>query len=103
MEENTHINFNPIPEEKIFCLVCGSSNCNISEAIPASKYYDRWQYEVKYQEKNCGHSYIYNYCWNCKHRLIKNSRYWSYHSLQILNDFDVKCPNCNKLLSKLPR
>ena len=103
MEENRNINYNPIPEEKIFCLVCGSNNCNISEPIPASKYYDRWQYEVKCQEKNCGYSYIYNYCWNCKHRLIKNSRYWSYHSLQILNEFDVKCPNCNKLLSELPR
>jgi len=103
MEENRNINYNPIPEEKVFCLVCGSNNCNISEPIPASKYYDRWQYEVKCQEKNCGYSYIYNYCWNCKHRLIKNSRYWSYHSLQILNEFDVKCPNCNKLLSELPK
>jgi len=92
---------NPIPKEEIFCLVCGSDNCNISIPLRASeKYSDRWRYKVKCQEKNCGHSFEYNYCWKCKHRLIKNGRYWSYHSLQILNEFDVRCPNCNRLLNE---
>ena len=109
MEDNTSIidgetkSIDPIPKEKIFCLVCGSSNCTVSDKIVASTYQNRWQYKVQCQEKNCQHFFIYNYCWNCKHRLIKNGRYWTYHSLQIMNEFDVRCPNCNKLLSELPK
>lgn len=94
----------PIPQERVFCILCGSNNCNISEPIRASaRYPDRWQYKVQCMEEGCGHFFIYNYCWNCKQRLIKNGRYWSYHSFQILNPFDIRCPHCSKLLSELPR
>ena len=108
MEDNASIvgddkSINPIPEEKIFCLVCGSANCKVSKPKPASKYPNRWFYEVECQEQNCQHFFIYNYCWNCKYRLIKNGRYWTYHSLQLMNEFDVRCPHCNKLLSEMPK
>ena len=96
--KNKIIKIDSKPIENIFCLPCGSSNCSISKPIPASKFPNRWQYQIICQEKYCGRGYSYNYCWNCKHRLIKNDRYWSYHSLQIFNEYDVRCPNCNKLL-----
>lgn len=104
IENQRYDAIDPIPREEIFCLVCGSSDCTL-EHLSAStpEYPNRWKHEITCQEINCGHFFEYNYCWNCKHRLIKNARYWSYHSLQILNEFDVKCPYCNKLLSELPR
>jgi hypothetical protein len=85
---------NPIPKEKIFCLTCGSNEhyWHIKETKRGKGY----RYETTC--KACSHLYIYNYCWNCKHRLIKNGRYWSYHSSKALEEFNIECPKCSAFL-----
>lgn len=97
IEDNKNIlednKINPIPKEKEFCIKCGSSDIKLTysgTSISQKGYY----YQMDCQE--CTHSFVYFYCWNCKYRLIKNGSYWSYHSFQVLNPFDIKCPNCAK-------
>lgn len=97
IEDNKNIfednKINPFPKEKEFCIKCGSSDIKLTysgTSISQKGYY----YQMDCQ--GCTHSFVYFYCWNCKYRLIKNGSYWSYHSFQVLNPFDIKCPNCAK-------
>jgi hypothetical protein len=83
----------PEPREKIFCLVCGSDQFTGSRTLTAHGRGFRYQLTCN----ECKHFYIYNYCWNCKTRLIKNGEYWTYHSNQVLEPFNIKCPNCNQI------
>ncbi len=96
MEDNRHISHNSkldsIVREKIFCLVCGSDDC-VTKQMPNK---NGFRYFSECQE--CHHTTRYNYCWNCKHRLIKNGEYWSYHSAQALEPFNIKCPACGEIL-----
>ena len=32
--------------------------------------------------------------------LIKNGSYWSYHSSEVLQPFNIRCPNCNEIYYK---
>jgi len=84
----------PEPKEKIFCLICGSNEHYWY--IKKTKRGKGYRYETTC--KACNHLYIYNYCWNCKYRLIKNGRYWSYHSSKALEEFNTECPQCNAFL-----
>jgi len=84
----------PRPDEKVFCLVCGSDKFHASK-IPTVNGHG---YRYNFTCDDCKHFYMYNYCWQCHHRLIKNGEYWSYHSAQILEPFNIKCPNCSELL-----
>ena len=83
----------PEPREKIFCLVCGSDKFTGKKLNTANR--KGYRYQLTCNE--CKHFYVYNYCWNCKHRLIKNGEYWTYHSNQVLEPFNIKCPNCNQI------
>ena len=84
---------NPEPSEKIFCLVCGSDSFTGNQFNTSNGKGYRYQLTCN----GCKHFYVYNYCWNCKHRLIKNGEYWTYHSNQVLEPFNIKCPNCNQI------
>ncbi len=92
----------PIAKEKIFCIVCGSNehkppNGDNDYRTPTKKGYG---YRYSYVCTNCQHHTQYNYCWKCQHRLIKNGEYWSYHSAEVLEPFNIKCPYCSQLLRK---
>jgi len=83
----------PYPRNKVFCNQCGSYNIKIVQAGYSKKKLGKF-YEMKCKE--CKHSFVYFYCWNCSHRLIKNGRYWSYHAFLLTEPFDIKCPNCGR-------
>lgn len=96
LEENQNIRKNshsidPEPLEKIFCIQCGNINFNGKKNPTRNSRGFRYNLTCT----NCSHTYIYNYCWNCKSRLIKNGLYWSYHAAQVLEPYNIKCPNCN--------
>jgi len=92
MEKDYDI-IDPIPKVKTFCLKCGSHKIKT-----ISSGFSRSQKGKYYQMicEDCNHNFIYFYCWSCKHRLIKNGSYWSYHSFQPLEPLDIQCPNCAK-------
>jgi len=84
----------PEPKEKIFCLVCGD-NKFFGTRNPTK---NKKGYRYTLTCKECKHHYMYNYCWSCKTRLIKNGRYWSYHSSKAIEEFNTECPKCNAFL-----
>jgi hypothetical protein len=93
MENNKDCS-DPEPKEKIFCLVCGDNNfCGNKNPTKNNK-----GYRYTFSCKKCKHHYMYNYCWSCKNRLIKNGRYWSYHSSKALEEFNIECPQCSAFL-----
>ncbi len=98
LEENSSIirddMIDPEPKEKIFCLVCGSNKFHATKMETKKGHGYRYSFTCD----DCEHYYVYNYCWQCHSRLIKNGEYWSYHSSQILEPFNIKCPNCSELL-----
>lgn len=98
LEDNADIinhdrQIDPEPKEKIFCLKCAGTNFQ-GTRNPTSKNRG-FRYNLSCIE--CKHVYVYNYCQSCKTRLVKNGRYWSYHASQILQPFNIKCPNCNQI------
>lgn len=98
LEDNTDIinhdrQIDPEPKEKIFCLKCGGTNFQGTRNPTRNN--RGFRYNLSCTE--CKHVYVYNYCQSCKTRLIKNGRYWSYHASQILEPFNIKCPNCNQI------
>lgn len=98
LEDNADIlnhdrQIDPEPKEKIFCLKCGGTN--FQGARNPTRNNKGFRYNLTCTE--CKHVYVYNYCQSCKTRLIKNGRYWSYHASQILQPFNIKCPNCNQI------
>jgi len=95
MEDNTDCT-DPEPKEKIFCLICGNNNFHGNKN--PTKNNKGYRYTLTCTE--CKHLYMYNYCWNCKHRLIKNGSYWSYHSSEVLQPFNIRCPHCNEIFYK---
>ena len=86
---------NPLPTEKLFCLICGSSNYNLSVSETFYKLGLRWTLNCE----DCGHQALYNYCISkaCRHRLIKHGSYWTYHATQSLEPYNIKCPNCGEI------
>ena len=93
MEDNKDCS-DPEPKEKIFCLVCGDNNF-FGNKQPTK---NNKGYRYTLICKECKHPYMYNYCWSCKTRLIKNGRYWSYHSSKAIEEFNTECPECNAFL-----
>jgi len=90
MEENEEIlqsKNGALPDNGLFCLVCGSSEveCRKSRNNPKA-----WWTICN----NCNHFTTYNFCFDCKNRLIKNGEYWSYHAMEPLNPINIKCPSC---------
>lgn len=80
-----------LPENALFCLVCGSYDvsCRKSTINPKA-----WWATCN----DCNHFTTYNYCGGCGNRLIKNGEYWSYHAMEPLNPVNIKCPACGNLL-----
>jgi UDP-3-O-acyl-N-acetylglucosamine deacetylase len=84
---------NPHPREHTFCIKCGSDKIKIvTWGITRSN--KGYYYQMMCNE--CEHNFVYFYCWNCHVRLIKNGTYFSYHSMQTLKPYDIKCPHCSK-------
>jgi hypothetical protein len=80
-----------LPENGVFCLVCGSSDVAYKRSPINSK---AWWATCNC----CNHFTAYNYCGGCNNRLFKNGEYWSYHAMEPLNPINIKCPSCGDLL-----
>ncbi|CAI08732.1 hypothetical protein ebA4602 [Aromatoleum aromaticum EbN1] len=80
-----------LPENPLFCLVCGSSDVSCRQSPKNQK---AWWVTCN----DCNHFTTFNYCGGCGNRLIKNGEYWSYHAMEPLNPFNIKCPSCGDLL-----
>jgi hypothetical protein len=80
-----------LPENGVFCLVCGSSEVSYRQSPRNSK---AWWVTCN----DCNHFTTYNYCGVCENRLIKNGEYWTYHAMEPLNPTNIKCPSCGDLL-----
>jgi hypothetical protein len=96
LEDNKNIRNNnlldPNPKEEKFCIQCGSHKTKLITSGTTRRQTGLY-YQMECEE--CNHDFVYFYCWNCKIRLIKNGTYWSYHALDILKPYDIKCPNCS--------
>jgi pyrethroid hydrolase len=98
LEDNGHSSLlndqgkiNPITQNKPFCIACGGGSFTWST---------REQYSGDEHTSTCNdchHVTIYNYCYDCKNRLIKNGDYWSYHAMHALQPTNIKCPSCGYL------
>jgi len=97
VEDNQNIRFNnildPIPKEKLFCIICGSSHQERKQQKTRSGGYKYWV-----TCKSCSHMTIYNYCGKCKSRLVKNGTTWTYHATDILEPINIQCPYCGDML-----
>jgi len=87
---------NPLPKGKVFCLICGGSNLCMTVKQTKYKFGLKWTQACN----DCHHETLYNYCSNCKSRLIKHGIYWTYHATQSLQPFNIKCPKCGTIASQ---
>jgi len=79
-----------LPEYELFCLVCGSSKLTCRQSPKNAK---AWWTTCN----DCNHFTTYNYCGECRNRLIKNGEYWTYHAMEPLNPINIKCPSCGSM------
>ncbi len=75
-----------------FCISCGSHELT-KEVTKTSNSRSAW-----YVCDTCKHFTVYNHCYSCDTRLIKNGDYWSYHSQMAMDPLNIKCPSCESLL-----
>lgn len=87
---------NPIPKEKVFCLICGGSDLGLSVKQTVSNLGLKWTQVCN----SCNHETLYNYCFSkgCRARLIKHGIYWTYHATQSLQPYNIKCPSCGTIV-----
>jgi hypothetical protein len=78
---------------KIFCIVCGSSNCRMDVGKTISGY-EKYLYTCN----DCKHIFVNNYCLNCLNRIWKHGSYWTYHATDASQPYNIQCPKCASLL-----
>jgi len=85
----------PMPAEKLFCLVCGSGQVHFTKK-PAG------QGNCKYicNCNDCHHYFVINYCGGCKKRLWKHGQYWTYHKTHAFEPYNIQCPSCGELVAQ---
>ncbi len=86
--ENTNTGLNDDVSQYNFCIGCGSSSMRIIEHNQNNSR------KVWYQCNECDLFAVYNHCYICGHRLIKNGEHWTYHSTMPMSAINVKCPKC---------
>nr|ELR5041416.1 EstP [Providencia stuartii] len=92
IEDNT-LSGHPDDVESInFCISCGSHELT-KTATTTSNSRSAW-----YECDTCKHFTVYNHCYSCNTRLIKNGDYWSYHSQIAMEPLNIKCPSCESLV-----
>jgi len=82
-----------LSHSKIFCIVCGSSNCHVDVRKTKSGY-EKYFYTCN----DCKHFFVNNYCANCLNRLWKHGSYWTYHATDASQPYNIQCPRCADLL-----
>jgi hypothetical protein len=75
-----------------FCIACGSHELTKKDTHTGN------QRSAWYECNECKHFTVYNHCFSCDTRLIKNGDYWSYHSQMPMEPLNIKCPACESLL-----
>ncbi|ACA84796.1 hypothetical protein [Shewanella woodyi] len=79
-------------ESMNFCIACGSHQLTRKDTNTGN------QRSAWYECDECKHFTVYNHCYSCNTRLIKNGDYWSYHSQMPMEPLNIKCPACESLL-----
>jgi hypothetical protein len=79
-----------VPNAKMFCVSCGSDKYSYSQGSNNKVWWITCD--------DCSHFTVYNYCWGCNNKLIKNGDHWTYHSTEPLHPLNVKCPSCESLM-----
>ncbi len=51
-----------------------------------------------YRCTKCNFLSVTSYCSSCKHSIVKNGAWWSYHDLHPTDIWNIKCPACRSLL-----
>jgi hypothetical protein len=82
-----------LSHSKIFCIVCGSSNCHVDVKKTRSGH-DKYFFTCN----DCKHFFVNNYCSNCFDRLWKHGSYWTYHAADASQPYNIQCPRCADLL-----
>ncbi len=82
-----------LSHSKIFCIVCGSVNCEMDVRKTRSGY-EKYFYTCN----DCKHFFVNNYCSNCFNRLWKHGSYWTYHATDASQPYNIQCPRCADLL-----
>lgn len=92
VEDNTLPGQSDDVESINFCISCGSNE--LTKIAPTTgNSHSAW-----YECNHCRHFTVYNHCYVCRTRLIKNGDYWSYHSQMPMEPLNIKCPSCESLL-----
>jgi hypothetical protein len=82
---------NPIPKEKLFCVVCGSTEHEVQ--VKSTPRGIKWICNCT----DCKHQTFINYCGSCRNRLFKHGKHWSYHATQSMQPYNIKCPSCGEI------
>ncbi len=85
------------PKEKIFCLVCGSDNCDVK---PDKAGRNRNNRKYICTCLDCQHYFVITYCGSCRNRLWKHGRYWTYHKTHAFEPYNIQCPSCGELIAQ---
>jgi hypothetical protein len=82
------------PKGVCTCISCGSANIN-TQQLKAGK-----SGGIKFWLTclDCQHFSVMSYCGSCGSRLIKNGAYWTYHSTDPFEPFNIKCPSCESFI-----
>lgn len=92
IEDNTLLGKPDDVESINFCISCGSNELTPKETTTGN-FRSAW-----YECDRCKHFTVYNHCYSCDTRLVKNGDYWSYHSQMPMEPLNIKCPSCESLL-----
>lgn len=88
---NKESGINPMPKEKLFCVVCGNPEHEVQ--IKSTRRGIKWICNCT----DCKHQTFINYCGSCRNRLFKHGKYWSYHATQSMQPYNIKCPSCGEI------
>ena len=88
---NKEFGINPMPKEKLFCVVCGNTEHEVQ--IKSTPRGIKWICNCT----DCKHQTFINYCGSCRNRLFKHGKHWSYHATQSMQPYNIKCPSCGEI------
>jgi len=74
------------------CASCGAGGADIEKSSGRGV-------GSHYRCTKCNFLTVKSHCFNCKHLIVKNAAWWSYHDLHPTEVWNVKCPACGVLLS----
>ncbi|MCX6360638.1 MAG: nuclease domain-containing protein [Armatimonadetes bacterium] len=78
----------PIRGPLAICIACGGTTIEWQQQ--ETKTGTKWHGTCS----TCGHFVVVTHCCECKHPLVKHGPYWTYHDIDVLNVYHLRCPRC---------